>query len=152
MGWGGSAAPNPRDAVPRLESSNGGLSSVAPSNHPTNEVRHADATHLAFDDASFDACGSFTMLHHVPTGTLQNRLLAKVLRVLRPGRVLIGSDSLPSTELHDFHEGDTYNPAEPGTLLARLQTPASNGSAAPELASVREPRQPRRLAWWLRLF
>jgi hypothetical protein len=35
---------------------------------------------------------------------------------------LIGSDSLASTELHDFHVGDTYNPIEPSSVLPRLQT------------------------------
>ena len=38
------------------------------------------------------------------------------------GRDLAGSDSLPSTQLHEFHEGDVYNPLEPATLLTRLQT------------------------------
>jgi SAM-dependent methyltransferase len=86
------------------------------------EVFPGDATNLSLADASFDAAGCFTMLHHVPTVALQNRLLAEVLRVLRPGGVLIGSDSLASDELHHFHEGDTYNPVEPGTFLVRLQT------------------------------
>jgi SAM-dependent methyltransferase len=81
-----------------------------------------DATRMDFPDASFDSVGSFTMLHHVPTVTLQNALLAEVLRVLRPGGVLIGSDSLPSDGLHQFHEGDTYNPLEPASFLVRLQT------------------------------
>jgi SAM-dependent methyltransferase len=86
------------------------------------EVVHGDATDLAYADASFDSVGSFTMLHHVPTAALQNRLLAEVLRVLRPGGVLIGSDSLASDGLHHFHEDDTYNPIEPSVLLVRLQT------------------------------
>jgi SAM-dependent methyltransferase len=86
------------------------------------DVRHGDATELEFADASFDSAACFTMLHHVPTTALQNRLLAEVLRVLRPGGVLIGSDSLPGDRLHHFHEGDTYNPVEPGTFLTRLQT------------------------------
>ena len=86
------------------------------------EVIRGDATDLRLADASFDAAGCFTMLHHVPTVALQNRLLAEMLRVLRPGGVLVGSDSLPSDALHHFHVEDTYNPVEPGTLLTRLQT------------------------------
>jgi SAM-dependent methyltransferase len=86
------------------------------------EVVTGDATSLPFADETFDSAGSFTMLHHLPTAALQNRLLAEVLRVLRPGGVLIGYDSLPSVDLHHFHEGDVYNPIEPATLLTRLQT------------------------------
>jgi SAM-dependent methyltransferase len=81
-----------------------------------------DATALAFEDGSFDSAGCFTMLHHVPSIAAQNRLLAEVLRVLRPGAALIGSDSPPGNDRHQFHEGDTYNPVEPGTLIVRLQT------------------------------
>jgi ubiquinone/menaquinone biosynthesis C-methylase UbiE len=84
------------------------------------EVVHGDATALAFDDASFDSAASFTMLHHVPTRVLQTRLLAEVLRVLRPGGALIGYDSLHSDELHHFHEGDSYNPIDPPALLTIL--------------------------------
>jgi ubiquinone/menaquinone biosynthesis C-methylase UbiE len=86
------------------------------------EVVHGDASHLPFDDDSFDSVGTFTMLHHVPTPALQNQVLAEVLRVLRPGGTLVASDSLPSSDLHDFHVGDVYNPIEPGSLITRLQT------------------------------
>jgi SAM-dependent methyltransferase len=71
---------------------------------------------------SFDSVGCFTMLHHVPTTALQNAILAEAFRVLRPGGVFIGSDSLASDDLHHFHEGDTYLPVEPAALLTRLQT------------------------------
>ncbi len=84
------------------------------------EVVHGDAATLSFGDASFDSAASFTMLHHVPTRVLQTRLLAEALRVLRPGGVLVGSDSLHSDELHHFHERDTYNPIEPAALLTIL--------------------------------
>jgi SAM-dependent methyltransferase len=86
------------------------------------EIVCGDATELPFAADSFDSAGSFTMLHHLPTAALQNELLAELLRVLRPGGVLIGSDSVASVDLHHFHEGDVYNPIEPGTLLTRLQT------------------------------
>jgi ubiquinone/menaquinone biosynthesis C-methylase UbiE len=80
------------------------------------------AAELDYPDGSFDSVGCFTMLHHVPTRALQNRILAEAFRVLRPGGPLIASDSLASDGLHHFHEGDTYNPVEPASLLARLQT------------------------------
>jgi SAM-dependent methyltransferase len=86
------------------------------------DVVSGDAARMSFADASFDSAASFTMLHHVPTVALQNQVLAEVLRVLRPGGVLIGSDSLASNDLHHFHADDTYNPVEPASLLTRLQT------------------------------
>jgi ubiquinone/menaquinone biosynthesis C-methylase UbiE len=79
-------------------------------------------TGLNYPDESFDSVGCFTMLHHVPTLAQQNKILAEAFRVLRPGGTLIGSDSLPSTDLHDFHADDTYNPIDPASLLSRLQT------------------------------
>ena len=82
----------------------------------------ADATELSYPAASFDSVGTFTMLHHVPTLALQNKILAEAFRVLRPGGVLIGSDSLASNDLHHFHADDTYNPVDPASLLSRLQT------------------------------
>jgi ubiquinone/menaquinone biosynthesis C-methylase UbiE len=86
------------------------------------EVVVGSAAELSYPDESFDSVGCFTMLHHVPTLALQNKILAEAFRVLRPGGVLICSDSLASNDLHHFHEGDTYNPVEPTSVLARLQT------------------------------
>jgi ubiquinone/menaquinone biosynthesis C-methylase UbiE len=86
------------------------------------EVVTGDAAKLRYPRASFDSVGCFTTLHHVPTLALQNKLLTQAFRVLRPGGVLIGSDSLASTGLHHFHVDDTYNPVDPASLLARLQT------------------------------
>jgi ubiquinone/menaquinone biosynthesis C-methylase UbiE len=85
------------------------------------EVVVGDGAQLDAADESFDSVGSFTMLHHVASARLQQRLLAEAFRVLRPGGALFGSDSLASDDLHRFHEGDTYNPIEPASLLVRLQ-------------------------------
>jgi SAM-dependent methyltransferase len=65
------------------------------SGHNVTVVRQ-DATAMSFPDATFDGAVSFTMLHHVPSEALQNRLLAEVARVLRPGGVFAGTDSLYS--------------------------------------------------------
>jgi len=86
------------------------------------QIITGSAVDLACPDESFDSVGSFTMLHHVPTLAGQNAILAEAFRVLRPGGVLIGSDSLPSNELHHFHADDNYNPVEPASMLGRLQT------------------------------
>lgn len=86
------------------------------------EVVTGDGTEMTFAGGSFDSVASFTMLHHIPTAALQNQLLAEVLRVLRPGGVLFGSDSLASDGLHHFHVDDVYNPVEPAAFLTRLQT------------------------------
>jgi SAM-dependent methyltransferase len=86
------------------------------------EICIGSGAELDCPDASVDSVGTFTMLHHVPTLALQNKILAEAFRVLRPGGVLIGSDSLPGNDLHHFHADDTYNPIDPASLLSRLQT------------------------------
>lgn len=80
---------------------------------PTVEIVRGDATALSYDDDRFTGAACFTMLHHVPTAELQDRLFAEVARVLRPGAALVASDSLGSDELAVAHEGDTYNPGRP---------------------------------------
>jgi SAM-dependent methyltransferase len=85
------------------------------------EVIEADATALPLDDDRFSGAVSFTMLHHVPTAALQDRLFVELARVLAPGGVLVLSDSVASDDLRSFHDGDTYNPIDPDTLPARLE-------------------------------
>jgi ubiquinone/menaquinone biosynthesis C-methylase UbiE len=87
----------------------------------TVEVIAGDASALTFPDESFDTVVTCTMLHHVPTRALQDKILTEAYRVLRPGGAFLGSDSLPSDDLHRFHEGDVYNPVEPAAFLTRLQ-------------------------------
>ena len=84
-------------------------------------VTIGDSTNVPFPDESFDSVACFTMLHHVPTQQEQFATLREACRVLRPGGVLVGADSLASQGLHEFHEGDTYNPIDPARLLVFLQ-------------------------------
>jgi SAM-dependent methyltransferase len=85
------------------------------------EVVHADASDMPFATARFSAAVSFIMLHHVPTLEKQDRLFAEVARVLRPGGVLAGADSLDTPEFRDMHQGDTCNPVVPDGLEERLK-------------------------------
>jgi len=84
-------------------------------------VVRGDATRLPFPDATFSGAVSFTMLHHVPSPALQDLLLAEVCRVLKPGAVFAGSDSLSNFAFRLFHLYDTLVPVDPGTFGARLE-------------------------------
>jgi SAM-dependent methyltransferase len=76
---------------------------------------------MSYPDEAFDGAVSFTMLHHVPSEALQNRLLAEVARVLRPGGVFAGTDSLYSRSFRLLHLLDTMVVVDPGTLPERLR-------------------------------
>lgn len=84
------------------------------------KVVEGDATAMPFADASFSGAVSFTMLHHVPSPALQDRLLAEVYRVLKPGGVFAGSDSRWSIGFHLIHLWDTMVIVEPETFATRL--------------------------------
>jgi SAM-dependent methyltransferase len=85
------------------------------------EVVHADGTALPFENARFSAATSFTMLHHVPSADAQDVLFEELRRVLRPGGLLIGVDSMESAEWWELHVGDICVPVNPDTLAARLE-------------------------------
>jgi SAM-dependent methyltransferase len=84
-------------------------------------VLAGDATQMPFADASFDTVVCFTMLHHVSSPEAQDRLLAEVARVLRPGGTFAGTDSVGTGTLFRLlHVGDTLLPVPPRGLPARL--------------------------------
>lgn len=87
---------------------------------PSVQIVNADATTLDFPDGRFTGAACFTMLHHVEPFERQDQLFGEIARVLRPGAVLVASDSLASEPLAQMHDGDTYNPIDPETLPARL--------------------------------
>lgn len=89
--------------------------------HTNVEVVTGDATAMPFADAGFSACASFTMLHHVPSRELQDQLLREVWRVLKPGGVFVGTDSLPSFFMRLIHIGDTMVLVDPDKVGARLE-------------------------------
>jgi SAM-dependent methyltransferase len=85
-------------------------------------VQRGDATRMPFADGRFSAVVSFTMLHHVPSRELQDRLFAEAARVLRDGGVFAGTDSLGTGWLFKvLHVGDTLVPVPPDGLAERLE-------------------------------
>jgi SAM-dependent methyltransferase len=85
------------------------------------DVVLGDATRLCFPDACFSGAVCFSMLHHVPSPELQDRLFSEAARVLRSGTPMIAVDSVESAELRIHHEGDTYQPIDPDSLPDRLR-------------------------------
>ncbi len=80
-----------------------------------------DATAMSFPDASFDGAVCFTMLHHVPSVALQDRLLSEVARVLRPDAMFAGTDSRESRPFRLLHVFDTLVVVDPATFPDRLR-------------------------------
>ncbi len=85
-------------------------------------VVHGDATQLPFEDGRFSAAVCFTMLHHIPSAELQDRAFAEIARVLAPGGVFAGTDSIGEGRVFKLiHVGDVLNLLDPGSLPGRLQ-------------------------------
>lgn len=90
-------------------------------NHLGVCVVHGDGAAMPFPDSSFSGVVSLTMLHHMPTTALQDRLLAEAWRVLRPGAVFAGFDGVGSFLFRLIHLGDIYTPVNPDTFASRLE-------------------------------
>jgi len=85
-------------------------------------VVEGDATAMPFEDCAFSGAVSFTMLHHVPSKALQDRLLSEVYRVLKPGALFIGTDSRWSPAFQLIHLWDTMVIVNPETFGTRLES------------------------------
>jgi SAM-dependent methyltransferase len=85
-------------------------------------VVRGDGAALPFHDGSFDAAAVLTMLHHVSSAELQDKVLAEVGRCLRPGGLLVGSDTLPSLRFRLYHVADTMVVVDLAGLPDRLRT------------------------------
>lgn len=84
-------------------------------------IINGDGTDTGLPADEFSSVVSFTMLHHVPTAELQDRLFAEAFRVLRPGGVFAGSDGVPSVMFRILHFRDTCNPLPPENMPDRLR-------------------------------
>ena len=77
------------------------------------DVIHGDATASGLPSDRFSAATSFSVLHHMPSPDLQDRLFAELHRMLRPAGVLAGVVKETSTT-------DVFVPVDPATLGTRL--------------------------------
>jgi SAM-dependent methyltransferase len=92
---------------------------------------------MPFADNGFSGVVCFTMLHHVPSATLQDELFAEAHRVLAPGGVFAGSDSQLNLRFRFLHIGDTMVVIDAGTLPDRL--------AKAGFTDVRVEHEPKRI-------
>lgn len=85
------------------------------------EIVDGDGTAMPFDGGRFSAAVCFTMLHHVPSADDQDRLFAEVRRVLQPGGVFTGTDSVGrGIGFALLHIGDIKVLIDPADLPSRL--------------------------------
>lgn len=88
----------------------------------TVTVTQGDATALPYPDSRFSAVLCFTMLHHIPTVAQQDQAFAEVARVLRPGGMFAGTDSIGTgLRFKVIHIGEILNLVDPNGLPARLE-------------------------------
>lgn len=85
------------------------------------DVLCGDGADTALPSNRFSAATAFSVLHHVPSVEHQDRILAEVCRVLRPGGMFVGIDSRDLDMIRAGHEGDIFLPIDPDTFPERLR-------------------------------
>ncbi len=91
-------------------------------------VRCADGTAMPFPDGVFSSVVCFTAIHHVPSRILQDRLFTEVFRVLKPGGIFAGTDSMQSLLMRLIHMRDTMVLVDPIALPSRLESAGFSGA------------------------
>jgi SAM-dependent methyltransferase len=84
------------------------------------EVIVGDATEAGLPGSRFSAVACFSVLHHMPSADAQDRLFAELHRVLQPGGIFVGQDSLDLEMIRLGHADDTFTPVDPERFGARL--------------------------------
>ena len=84
------------------------------------KVVNGSAERTGFAPDRFSAAACFAVLHHTETAAVQDRIIAELRRVLRPGGVLVGSEGYDNERTRNGHAGDQFVPLDPEALPGRL--------------------------------
>jgi len=79
-----------------------------------------DAAKLPFADQSFSSAVAILVLHHLKSRELQDRAIAEVHRVLRPGGSFFAFEINDGWIHRVAHYRSTFTPVTPGSAFARL--------------------------------
>jgi ubiquinone/menaquinone biosynthesis C-methylase UbiE len=79
-----------------------------------------DAATLPFADQSFSSVIAILVLHHLKSRELQDRAIAEVYRVLRPGGSFFVFEVNDGWMERLAHHRSTFTPVTPGSAFARL--------------------------------
>jgi SAM-dependent methyltransferase len=85
------------------------------------EVIVGDATEADLPAGRYTSAACFSVLHHMDSPEHQDRLFAELHRVLRPGGMFLGQESLDLEVIRNGHTGDTFTPVDPDGLADRLR-------------------------------
>jgi SAM-dependent methyltransferase len=86
------------------------------------EVINVSAERTGLASNRFSAAACFAALHHTETVAAQDRVFAELLRVLRPGAILVGSEGYDNEQTRHAHVGDQFVPVDPERLPQRLES------------------------------
>jgi len=82
-------------------------------------VIQADAAALPFAGATFSSAIAILMLHHLRSAESQNRALAEIARVLRPGGIFLAFEIQDSWLHRVGHIRSTFVPVDPRSASER---------------------------------
>jgi len=107
--------------VTSIEYSHAFAAGLAVRTNSTNgDVVQGDASALPFPEKTFSSAIAVLMLHHLKSQELQERALAEIFRVLRPGGVFLAIE-IPGGWLRRIaHIRSTFVPVAPASAPERL--------------------------------
>ncbi len=92
------------------------------------DVIVADAVEAGLPQGAFSTAACFSILHHMPSAELQDRLFEEIFRVLRPGGIFVGQESLDLEPIRAAHTDDVFTPVDPDGFVHRLDRVGFRGT------------------------